>query len=135
MTTRHHISLIGSLLIPLLACRVDHQQRLVDLAAERLQCPEKDVRTSPFGDGGTQVATGCGQERKYTWLNGWVEMQDLRKRAAFDLSCNPAQIQILPLSSSSAGVSGCGKQATYVYKAISASGLQVGYDWAMNSSS
>lgn len=48
---------------------------------------------------------------------------DLRKRAAFELQCPEAQMTLAPLADlspgtdapKSEGVSGCGKQAVYVY--------------------
>jgi hypothetical protein len=52
-------------------------------------------------------------------------MSQLKKRASFDMGCPAEQLTTTPLGGSSTGVTGCGKQITYVY--ISGSG------WLQNS--
>ncbi|MBL9008619.1 MAG: hypothetical protein JNJ46_30435 [Myxococcales bacterium] len=58
---------------------------------------------------------------------------DLRQRAAFELQCPADQLQITPLDQAAAshgggptGVTGCGKQATYIWDAY-------GTGWILNS--
>jgi hypothetical protein len=52
------------------------------------------------------VASGCGAT---------FNESALRERAAFDLSCPRDQLQVQALgSNSAAGVTGCGRKATYV---------------------
>ena len=132
-----YIHVLVALTVPALwACRVDTQQVLMDQATKRLQCPSPQIETEDFGDGGTKLARGCGQEVMYTWLNGWVEMQDLQSRASFDLSCEKSELQLTPLSGgTTVGVSGCGKKATYVYTGVSKSGASIQYEWVMDSTS
>jgi hypothetical protein len=61
-------------------------------------------------------------------------MQDLRKRASFDLSCEASKIELSPLDSGTTmGASGCGKKATYVYAAVDANERSTSYDWVANS--
>ena len=49
------------------------------------------------------------------FFSGCASIGDLKKRAAFDLGCPEDQLTVTQLGSSDIqGVSGCGKQITYV---------------------
>ena len=50
----------------------------------------------------------------------------LRKRAAFDLQCQEQGLEVIDLGGGTRGVTGCGRQATYVWVPSSGS-------WVMNS--
>ena len=43
-----------------------------------------------------------------------ANLGQLRTRAAFDLQCDQAQLQLVDIDDRTEGVSGCGRQATYV---------------------
>ena len=53
--------------------------------------------------------TGVGPDRFRELLTPTV-----KKQAAFDLQCPEAQIQVVGISSTSFGASGCGRRASYV---------------------
>lgn len=41
-------------------------------------------------------------------------VEQLRARAAFDLQCEQASLEVVPIDDRTRGVRGCGQQATYV---------------------
>ncbi len=57
----------------------------------------------------------------------------LRTRAAFDLSCDQNQLQIVELDDGVQGVTGCGHRATYV-KSCEGQGFARSCQWILNSS-
>jgi hypothetical protein len=74
-------------------------------AALSLSCPESQVVL----DGWT--ATGCGKTDAFHYDGGeWVSLRD---RAAFDLECDRASLEVVRLSADTFGVTGCGERAAY----------------------
>jgi len=65
------------------------------------------------------LATGCGHK-----------LDNLRTRAAHDLTCERDHLQLSDLGAGSWGVSGCGKQATYILAHTGGSSYR---QWVMNS--
>ena len=55
--------------------------------------------------------------------------QQLKTRSAFDLKCPEASLKLTDLGTDTMGVSGCGRQATYVWRKTDNFG---GGDWVMN---
>src|SRR5687768_7044664 len=45
---------------------------------------------------------------------GGASLEQLRARVAFDFHCPGAQVSIVPIDERTRGVSGCGRQATYI---------------------
>jgi hypothetical protein len=112
------------------------------VASMRLQCPSDAIVLERFAEM-TQVARGCGQEAMITCLepdaNGFAgpsgqcfPMQDLRVRAAFELSCEARSLALLPLDRAghTVGVSGCGRRAVYQYVQVS----EDKYNWTLSGS-
>jgi hypothetical protein len=64
------------------------------------------------------LATGCSATQ--------VHGDTLKSRAAFDLECSSAQLQVADLDDQTAGVRGCGRRATYIW---------TGTTWVMNGAS
>lgn len=58
-----------------------------------------------FGTLALLVAGGCATS---------ANTDQLRARAAFDLQCDQAQLQVVDIDDRTKGVTGCGHQATYV---------------------
>jgi hypothetical protein len=74
-------------------------------AALSLACPESQIVV----DGWT--ASGCGKTDAFHYDDGeWVSLRD---RAAFDLECDRASLEVVRLSSDTFGVTGCGERAAY----------------------
>ena len=74
-------------------------------ASLSLACPESEILI----DGWT--ASGCGRTDAFYSDDGeWVSLRD---RAAFDLDCNRAELDVARLSAQTFGVTGCGKRAAY----------------------
>ena len=70
------------------------------------------------------VAMGCSGYQQSVRQENVVRMDgELRKRAAFDLSCAEDKLALTPLGDSTRGVEGCGQKATYIYANMS---------WVMN---
>jgi hypothetical protein len=103
-----------------------------DNVALRLHCPESQVTITDVGDTRTRRAEGCGRSEMYTQVppfGEWIVMQDLRKRAAFDLGCAADALTLEPLSTGrQLGVRGCNKKVAYTYVQIS----RDQYDWQMD---
>jgi len=60
-----------------------------------------------------------------------ASMQNLRRRAAFDLGCDTVQVQ--NLGDDAYGVSGCGKRATYIESCeVDAFGSPTSCSWVLN---
>jgi hypothetical protein len=70
----------------------------------------------------TGVLYGCG-----------ATVAQLKTRAAFDLKCPEASIQITKIDSRTNGVSGCGQQATYVESCAKPNGTDC--TWILNTDS
>ncbi len=105
-------------------------------AAESLKCPEEQVAVVVV-DAQTKRLEGCG--RSATWLvsvdelgnEGWTSLDDLKRRAAFDLQCEEAKLAATQLASIwQQGVVGCGKQAVYTYVKTAPSHME----WVLDSS-
>lgn len=82
-------------------------------AAQTLGCPEEQLEVesnSTYSD----VVTGCGKSDVIVQESG-SKVSSLRDRAAFELSCDNAEIEVTILSSSIYGVSGCGQRVVYKY--------------------
>ncbi|WP_236606580.1 hypothetical protein [Sandaracinus amylolyticus] len=61
-------------------------------------------------------------------------MTTLRQRAAFDIDCPEAQIEATDLPGEAAGVSGCGRRATYVEHCDRGGwGSRLNCTWVLNS--
>jgi hypothetical protein len=70
------------------------------------------------------LLTGCGS---FYVMGGLKDFQmNGMARAAFDLQCKEADLQVAQIADSQMGVTGCGKQAVYV---------AVGGKWINNTSS
>ncbi len=74
---------------------------------------------------GVLAATGCGADE-----------QQLRARAAFDLSCPENQIRVQEIDGRTVGVRGCGQKAVYIESCNAPVG-HMGRDctWVLNSDS
>ena len=110
-------------------------RRSLVAAAGRLDCPEGAIALSPFASA-TRIARGCGKQVMITclppgsfagMLGQCFPMQDLHRRAAFELDCDPAEVvDAEPLDDAGrvVGVRGCGRRVVYQY-------VQVGdiYNW------
>jgi hypothetical protein len=57
----------------------------------------------------------------------------LLKRAAFDLKCTKDELSVTKLDDRTRGVSGCGRQATYVSSCNTHGMMQYNCTWVMNS--
>ena len=94
------------------------------VAAEELDCPAASITFESFA-GPTQTAHGCGREAMVTCVDPGAfggaggecfSVQDLKKRAAFELPCDGAiQLTALDAEGRTVGVLGCGKRAVYQY--------------------
>jgi len=62
---------------------------------------------------------------------GCLPVSQLKTRAAFDLDCQKAELQVVDLGGMTRGVTGCGRKATYIW-ACSPGGP---CNWVMNSPS
>jgi hypothetical protein len=69
---------------------------------------------------GLLLVLGCGPNEA-----------QLRSRAAYDLRCPEAQLQLTKLDKRTRGVDGCGRRATYVWVCQGATG-DSGCTWMMN---
>ena len=57
----------------------------------------------------------------------------LLKRAAFDLKCTKDELSVTKLDDRTRGVSGCGRQATYVSSCNTHGMMQYNCTWVLNS--
>jgi hypothetical protein len=59
---------------------------------------------------------------------------DVRVRAAWDLGCDPSNLQVVEIDSETRGISGCGKKATYVQQCRFENniGVRTGCNWTLN---
>ncbi len=75
---------------------------------------------------GVALAAGCATN---------ATVAQLKTRAAFDLQCNEAAIDVVPIDPRTNGVRGCGRQATYVEQCKPCANGYVGCEctWLMNS--
>ncbi|GEN12925.1 hypothetical protein SAMN05443572_113111 [Myxococcus fulvus] len=102
---------------------------LEKLAAKDLKCAE-ELTPTYLGENQYQM-TGCNAEGVYelrcrVGQCGWVP--DVRARAEFDLGCPRSQLSATRIDDVTAGVTGCGKRATY-----RALGRTYGVNWVLNS--
>ena len=131
------------LAVGLSACAVVTPETLQrSSASEVLGCPEGQVTLFPF-KGVTHIARGCGRERMMTCAPGDFDscfpMQDLRKRAAFEMSCDPTALQFTALDADGydVGVAGCERRVVFQYVRVSGGHDEDGeftvddshYDW------
>lgn len=60
--------------------------------------------------------------------------EQLRRRAAFDLACDEAQLEVVELDPRTRGVQGCGRRATYVEQCKPCANGYLGCEctWLMN---
>ncbi|RYZ44157.1 MAG: hypothetical protein EOO71_00355 [Myxococcaceae bacterium] len=102
---------------------------LEKIAAKDLKCTE-ELTPTYLGENQYQLS-GCNTEGTYelrckmgqcTWI------PDVRARAQFDLGCERMQLQVSRIDPVTAGVTGCGKRATY--RSI---GSVHGMTWSLNS--
>ena len=91
------------------------------------KCEEESTRVeflSAETIGGFEVTgwlvSGCDEEfiqvmneRRGSWSYGHND-RDLRRRAPFDLSCEPSDVVYTYIDSTTRGATGCGAQLTYV---------------------
>lgn len=69
------------------------------------------------------LAAGCGSS-----------LEALRPRAAFDMNCPEAQLEIVPFPGDSAGVRGCGRRASFRRVcAVGAFGAPTNCAWLLQS--
>jgi hypothetical protein len=54
---------------------------------------------------------------------------ELRTRAAFDLQCAGSELAVTPLTETTYGVRGCGRQATYVHRCLRNTAGLVNCEW------
>lgn len=129
------ILVMSGMALILSACAADATARLRDTAAESFQCPRDQLKLAPVGNQATQEVAGCGKQETFTWVQTgeWIQIQNLRKRASFDLNCPAEQLKLTPLSSgTNMGVEGCSHRATYLYTTVAATERGQSYDWVMN---
>jgi len=82
-------------------------------AAQTLSCDEDDIQTSAVGP--IRITSGCGKKDVIVHdptKDDWVS---LRERAAFDLTCDMATLEIAEVGDTKFGVSGCGQTALYKF--------------------
>jgi hypothetical protein len=107
------------------------------VASMRLECSADDVTIEDFA-GMTRIAHGCGKQVMVTCLEPGsfagptgecFPMQDLRTRAAFELSCDPNAVELTPLDAEghTVGVNGCGARAVYQYVKVGQN-----YNWTLS---
>lgn len=128
------IAVLGALLLCACAARPPIEQEM-RAATEAFNCPAEKVDLKVFA-GDTRIASGCNHEAWFTcvkiidagrWDNQCFQMQDLKKRALFELGCSDAatnSVQALDELGHVAGVKACGKQGSYQYVRVGR-----GYDW------
>lgn len=110
-------------------------QNLVAKAEKELDCPRDQLAYAYLDDARHQL-TGCGQYVLHTLRCeglGCVWMNDVRKRASFELDCEVGQLTVEALDSRTRGVSGCGHRATYVMSP--AATREQAVVWLLNGSS
>ncbi|TQF16836.1 hypothetical protein FJV41_06000 [Myxococcus llanfairpwllgwyngyllgogerychwyrndrobwllllantysiliogogogochensis] len=102
---------------------------LEKIAAEDLKCSE-ELTPTYLGENQYQLS-GCGTSGTYELRCvmgqcSWVP--DVKARAEFDLGCARAQLESTRLDKHTAGVTGCGKRATYRLL-----GSRYSLSWVLNS--
>lgn len=110
-------------------------RRMPASEAKRINCPEDQVVVLAV-DGHTKRIEGCGRSATYVVRvdelgnEAWTSIDDLKKRAAFDLQCEEGQLALSQLASIwQQGVTGCGKQAVYTYVKTAPSHME----WVLDS--
>lgn len=67
---------------------------------------------------------GCVTTSSYTGREeAVIRVDELRDRAAFELGCPTASLEVAPIGMTTAGVTGCAKRAVYAWS---------GYSWIAN---
>jgi hypothetical protein len=64
-----------------------------------------------------------------------ASLEQLHARAAFDLNCPEAQLQVVKIDQRTQGVRGCGRQATYVESCTDPMRSSGTCTWIMNTDS
>lgn len=83
-------------------------------AAQSLACNQGSI-TSEEVAYWTWVVTGCGKKDVLSLDGAGKYWTSLRDRAAFEMSCGVAELEITVIGGDSFGVVGCGKKAVYLY--------------------
>ena len=83
-------------------------------AAATLNCPAEQIQVEESTAYSGDVVRGCGKADVIVQESGG-KASSLRERAAFDMSCPDADLDVKIISQSSYGVTGCGKKVTYKY--------------------
>ncbi len=94
---------------------------LKQTAARDLNCAEDQLAhefvTDPQVKNGLHRLSGCGQRTEYEMMcvpMNCVWIQSPLRQAAFELNCPQENLQVMRLSASQLGITGCDKRATYV---------------------
>jgi hypothetical protein len=88
--------------------------------------PATELKACPSGDCEAE-ARAAEQKRASDEAAARLRTRGLINRASFDLNCPGPEIVVVKLGTTSRGVRGCGKQATYVHQ------FDTFDDWALNS--
>lgn len=106
---------------------------LRDIVSKKTGCPVEKL-SYRYTEGDYHSMEGCGQNEFYAYMCsghcGWVSINNLKKRAEFDLNCE-TELTVRKVADMTWGVEGCGSRAAYV-------GVHKGWGefiWLLNSES
>jgi hypothetical protein len=117
------------------ACAANKMDVLKQRAADVFGCSKDNVTLSQIANENTQSVSGCGKQALFAAApsGGWVQVGDLRERAAVDMGCPPGQLTLTPTGAGpTMSVEGCLKRATYVYTVKSSTKYNSVFDWVMS---